>query len=83
LLKATESRAVVITKWTQLVEKGENMSKKTLSMVVLALAASLLLGVTGAFTEDKVLINGIDANFPSFAFFDKTAPQWLRCARHG
>jgi polar amino acid transport system substrate-binding protein len=48
------------------------MSKKTLSMVLLALAASLVLGVTGGFTEDKVLINGIDANFPPFAFVDKT-----------
>jgi polar amino acid transport system substrate-binding protein len=48
------------------------MSKKTLSMVLLALAASLVLGVSGGFAEDKVLINGIDANFPPFAFVDKT-----------
>ena len=48
------------------------MSKKTISMVVLALTASLLLGVAGVFAEDKVLVNGIDANFPPFAFVDKT-----------
>ncbi len=48
------------------------MNRKALSLLVLALAASLALGVMNGHAEDKVLINGIDANFPPFAFVDKT-----------
>jgi polar amino acid transport system substrate-binding protein len=72
LAKATESGAFVVTEWTGFVEEGESMSKKTFSMVVLALVVSLVLCAAGVFAEDKVLINGIDANFPPFAFVDKT-----------
>jgi polar amino acid transport system substrate-binding protein len=52
--------------------KGEIMGKKTIWSVVVMLA--LLVGLVGApcIAEEKVLINGIDANFPPFAFVDKT-----------
>ena len=40
--------------------------------VVLVLSASLLLSATFAIAEEKVYINGIDANFPPFAFVDKS-----------
>ncbi|PIE58380.1 MAG: amino acid ABC transporter substrate-binding protein [Desulfobulbus propionicus] len=39
-------------------------------LLVISLAASLLLGTAHA--ADTVLINGIDANFPPFAYIDKT-----------
>jgi polar amino acid transport system substrate-binding protein len=71
LTKATESTAVVITKRIDHAKKGEPMNRKALSLLILALAATLALGVMSGFAEEKVLINGIDANFPPFAFVDK------------
>ena len=48
------------------------MRGKRLLGVVLVLLASLLLTATFAMAEEKVYINGIDANFPPFAFVDKS-----------
>jgi polar amino acid transport system substrate-binding protein len=48
------------------------MNRRTLSALVVALSAILLAGAGSCLAEDKVLINGIDANFPPFAFVDKT-----------
>jgi polar amino acid transport system substrate-binding protein len=44
-----------------------NMKKALLGLVVVLM---LLVGV--GFAEEKVIVNGIDANFPPFAFVDKT-----------
>jgi polar amino acid transport system substrate-binding protein len=47
------------------------MKGKGLGRVVLALAALFVLSATAASAAEKVYINGIDANFPPFAFVDK------------
>lgn len=39
--------------------------------LVMSFLAAGAVGVTGAAAEDKVLINGIDANFPPFSYVDK------------
>ncbi|GBC61269.1 amino acid ABC transporter substrate-binding pro tein [Desulfonema ishimotonii] len=39
---------------------------------IFLVAAMIVAGVTGAFAEEKVLINGIDANYPPFSFIDAT-----------
>ncbi|MBU4371279.1 MAG: ABC transporter substrate-binding protein [Proteobacteria bacterium] len=48
------------------------MRRKRFWGVVLVLAASLLLSSTFAIAAEKVYINGIDANFPPFAYVDKS-----------
>ena len=45
------------------------MGKKTVMVLVLSLA--LAFAASPAVSQDKVYINGIDANFPPFAFVDK------------
>ncbi|HYQ61147.1 MAG TPA: ABC transporter substrate-binding protein, partial [Desulfatiglandales bacterium] len=46
------------------------MGKKIL--VVLMLSVALVFAAAPAFSQDKVYVNGIDANFPPFAFVDKS-----------
>lgn len=46
------------------------MGKKLL--MVLMLSAALVFAAAHAFSQDKVYVNGIDANFPPFAFVDKS-----------
>jgi len=48
------------------------MRRKRLWGVVLVLSALLLLSATFAIAAEKVYINGIDANFPPFAYVDKS-----------
>ncbi|MFZ4441038.1 MAG: ABC transporter substrate-binding protein [Syntrophales bacterium] len=48
------------------------MRRKRIWGVVLVLSALLILSATFAMAEEKVYINGIDANFPPFAFVDKS-----------
>ncbi len=48
------------------------MMKKAGWLVLLVLALVLAGNVPTSVAEEKVLINGIDANFPPFAFVDKT-----------
>ncbi len=48
------------------------MRKKGLWGVFCALAVLLVLSATSAVAAEKVYINGIDANFPPFAFVDKS-----------
>jgi polar amino acid transport system substrate-binding protein len=55
-----------------MVLKGEVMGKKLIGGVVLVLALVLGVNAVSGLAEDRVLINGIDANFPPFAFVDKT-----------
>ncbi|MBN2282415.1 MAG: amino acid ABC transporter substrate-binding protein [Deltaproteobacteria bacterium] len=48
------------------------MGRKLLWGAVLCIAAAcLVLGPASSFAEEKVYINGIDANFPPFAYVDK------------
>lgn len=47
------------------------MLKKVFLVVIGVLACVLMIG-GAAVAEDKVLINGIDANFPPFAYVDKS-----------
>lgn len=46
--------------------------KKALWLVLLVGALLLVGNVVSSIAEEKVIINGIDANFPPFAFVDKT-----------
>ena len=48
------------------------MSWKSVWSLVLVLSVLFLCGAGPVAAEEKVLINGIDANFPPFAFVDKT-----------
>jgi len=48
------------------------MRKKWLWGAAVALSALLVLSATVAVAAEKVYINGIDANFPPFAFVDKS-----------
>ncbi len=48
------------------------MVKKALWLVLLVGALLLVGNVASSIAEEKVIINGIDANFPPFAFVDKT-----------
>ena len=48
------------------------MVKKALWLVLVVGALLLLGNVASSSAEEKVIINGIDANFPPFAFVDKT-----------
>ncbi len=48
------------------------MRKKWLWGAAVALSALLVLSATFAVAAEKVYINGIDANFPPFAFVDKS-----------
>lgn len=48
------------------------MNGRGLWGMVLALAALLVLAAAPAMAAEKVYINGIDANFPPFAYVDKT-----------
>ena len=45
------------------------MGKKIL--MVLVLSVVMVFAASPAFSQDKVYVNGIDANFPPFAFVDK------------
>ena len=45
------------------------MGKKILMVLVLSVA--MVFAASPAFSQDKVYVNGIDANFPPFAFVDK------------
>ncbi|MBN2034725.1 MAG: amino acid ABC transporter substrate-binding protein [Deltaproteobacteria bacterium] len=45
------------------------MAKRILLFLVISAAMALTIGP--AFSQDKVYVNGIDANFPPFAFVDK------------
>jgi len=47
------------------------MSKRVLASLVLVLSCFLWVSVSPGFAEEKVIINGIDANFPPFAYVDK------------
>ncbi len=47
------------------------MKKKWLRGSVSVLAALFVLPVTSVFAAEKVYVNGIDANFPPFAYVDK------------
>lgn len=47
------------------------MSKRVLVGLVLVLSCFLWVNVGPGFAEEKVIINGIDANFPPFAYVDK------------
>ena len=48
------------------------MSGKSVWCLVLVFSVLFLCGAGPVAAEEKVLINGIDANFPPFAFVDKT-----------
>ena len=48
------------------------MVKKVLWLVSLVVALGFIGNVAPSVAEEKVIINGIDANFPPFAFVDKT-----------
>jgi polar amino acid transport system substrate-binding protein len=48
------------------------MRRKWLWGVAVALSALLVLSATFAVAQEKVYINGIDANFPPYAFVDKS-----------
>jgi polar amino acid transport system substrate-binding protein len=48
------------------------MRRKWLWGAAVALSVFLVLSVTFAVAQEKVYINGIDANFPPFAFVDKS-----------
>lgn len=47
------------------------MGKKILTVVVLLLSVMLIVNVAPSWAKGKVYINGIDANFPPFAYVDK------------
>jgi len=47
------------------------MGKKSMWCLVLVFSLLVFFTVSGAAAEEKVYINGIDANFPPFAFVDK------------
>ncbi len=47
------------------------MKRKSFGGMFLGLAVLMMVSAVSAFAEDKVYINGIDANFPPFAFVDK------------
>jgi len=47
------------------------MSKKVLASLVLVLSCFLWVSLSPGFAEEKVIVNGIDANFPPFAYVDK------------
>jgi polar amino acid transport system substrate-binding protein len=49
----------------------EVMKKRFLFSLILVLTLSALATVPTVFSQEKVYINGIDANFPPFAFVDK------------
>ncbi|MBU2234647.1 MAG: transporter substrate-binding domain-containing protein, partial [Proteobacteria bacterium] len=48
------------------------MRRKGLWGLVLALSALFVMSATFAIAAEKVYINGIDANFPPFAYVDKS-----------
>ena len=48
------------------------MVKKTFEVVFCVCALFLVGGVSLSLAQEKVIVNGIDANFPPFAFVDKT-----------
>jgi polar amino acid transport system substrate-binding protein len=48
------------------------MMKKALWVVLFVCSLLLVGNVASSLAEEKVIINGIDANFPPFAFVDKT-----------
>jgi polar amino acid transport system substrate-binding protein len=48
------------------------MNKRSVWSLVLIFAAALFLNMGMGLAEERVLVNGIDANFPPFAFVDKT-----------
>ncbi|MBN2124624.1 MAG: amino acid ABC transporter substrate-binding protein [Deltaproteobacteria bacterium] len=48
------------------------MGKRCLWGMAIILGVVLFASVNGVFAEDKVYINGIDANFPPFAFVNKS-----------
>ncbi|MBW2675389.1 MAG: amino acid ABC transporter substrate-binding protein [Deltaproteobacteria bacterium] len=47
------------------------MGKRIFRILVLCVAISLIVGGANCFAKEKVYINGIDANFPPFAYVDK------------
>jgi polar amino acid transport system substrate-binding protein len=47
------------------------MGKKILSGLILLSAVFFITNATNSFAKEKVYINGIDANFPPFAYVDK------------
>jgi len=47
------------------------MGKRIFRILVLCVAISLIAGGANCFAKEKVYINGIDANFPPFAYVDK------------
>jgi len=51
--------------------KGEEMKKGIWVSFLLVLSCFLLVNVSSGLAEEKVIINGIDANFPPFAYVDK------------
>lgn len=48
------------------------MGKKVLWTFILALSVLLMVGVNSGSAQEKSYVNGIDANFPPFAFVDKS-----------
>ncbi|MEN6484851.1 MAG: transporter substrate-binding domain-containing protein, partial [Syntrophobacteraceae bacterium] len=53
-------------------ERGRKMKKSVLCCLVLLLSVLLGMGAASkSMAQEKVYINGIDANFPPFAFVDK------------
>lgn len=60
--------------------------KRLLWTLLSVAAASILIGIPSAFSEERVYINGIDPNFPPFAYlgengapdgFDVKAVEWI------
>ncbi len=47
------------------------MGKRFLRILILFMVVSFVAGAANCLAEDKVYINGIDANFPPFAYVDK------------
>ena len=58
--------------------KGEEMKKGIWISFFLVLSCFLLVNVSSGLAEEKVIINGIDANFPPFAYVDKFYSGFLQ-----
>jgi polar amino acid transport system substrate-binding protein len=48
------------------------MGRKIFRVLILFMVVSFIAGAANCLAKDKVYINGIDANFPPFAYIDKT-----------
>jgi polar amino acid transport system substrate-binding protein len=71
---------------TQLPSRKENLMKKGYLSLAVVVAALIFLGVASGFAEERVVVNGFDADYPPFSFvgkdgkpagFDIDALDWI------